>query len=102
VSYAERGDRIRRQFAARRRLQALISALLMVPVVAVAIAKLNHPGPLVAMMGVPIRVWLIGAFALLLILVALSFRNWRCPACGGPLSRTLNHPTCPRCGAELQ
>jgi len=103
VPYAgQQGSEFKREFAARRGRQVWISVLFMVPVVVVAIAKRNHPGPLVAMMGFPIRAWLIGFFALLLAAIALSFRNWRCPACGGPLSRTLNHPYCPRCGAQLQ
>ena len=98
----QQGSSFKRDFAARRRRQVLISALFMVPVVVVAIAKRNHPEPLVAVMGIPIRVRLVGFFALMLVAIALSLRNWRCPACGGPLSRTLNHPYCPRCGAELQ
>ncbi|HKQ58354.1 MAG TPA: hypothetical protein VJY35_10855 [Candidatus Eisenbacteria bacterium] len=96
------GSDLKRRFAARRRSQVLIYALFMVPVVVVALAKRNHPGPLDAIMGIPIRAWLIGFFALILGAIALSFRNWRCPACGGLLTRTLNHPICRRCGAELQ
>jgi len=102
MPYGEQGTRFKREYASRRGRQVWISALFMVPVVVVAIAKHNHPGPLVAMMGIPIRMWLIGFFVLMLVAIALSFRNWRCPACGGPLSRTLNHPYCRRCGAELQ
>jgi hypothetical protein len=103
VPYAgERGSEFKREFATRRGRQVWILVLFMVPVVVVAMAKRNHPGPLLAVMGIPIRAWLIGVFALLLVAVALSLRNWRCPACGGPLTRTLNHPYCPRCGAQLQ
>jgi uncharacterized membrane protein YvlD (DUF360 family) len=99
---AQQGSQFKREFAARRQRQVLISALFMVPVVVVAIAKRNHPGPLVAIMGMPIRRWLVGFFALIVVAVALSLRNWRCPACGGPLSRSLSHTICRRCGAELQ
>ena len=98
----QQGSQFKREYAARRRTQIAISALFMVPVVVVALAKRNHPGSLDAIMGIPIRMWLIGFLALFLVAIALSLRNWRCPACGGPLSRTLNHTICRRCGAELQ
>jgi len=98
----QQGSEFKREFATRRHRQVLISALFMVPVVVVAIAKRNHPGPLDAIMGIPIRLWLVGFFALIVVAIGLSLRNWRCPACGGPLSRSLNHTICRRCGAELQ
>ena len=91
-----------REFAARRRRQILITALFMVLVVVLAILRRNQPGPVTSLMGVPIKWWLIGFFAVILVAVVASQRNWRCPACGGPLSRRLNHEFCPKCGASLQ
>jgi hypothetical protein len=102
VQDPDEGTRYRREFAARRGRQVWITALFMVPIVVVAVARLRHSGPLTELMGVPIRTWLIGYFAFMLVLIVASFRNWRCPACGGPLSRTLNQRRCRRCGLELQ
>lgn len=95
-------SQIQREFAARRRRQILITALFMVPVVVLAILRRNRPGPVTSLMGVSIQWWLIGFFAVILVAVVASQRNWRCPACGGPLSRKLSHEFCPRCGAALQ
>ena len=93
---------IKREFATRRRRQSWIVAGFALPVVLLAIASRNHPGPIDELMGVPIKLWLLGVLAFMAVLVVLSFRNWRCPACGGPLSRTFQHLSCRRCGAVLQ
>ena len=97
-----RGIQIKREFATRRARQTWITAAYALPIVALAILKRNQPGPVEALMSVPIRTWLIGCLAYFALLVVFSFHNWRCPACEGPLSRTFNHGVCRRCGAELQ
>ena len=94
-------SRIQREFSARRGRQILITALFMIPVVVVAILRRNQPGPVTSLMGVSIRWWLIAFFVVALVAVVASQLNWRCPACGSPLSRRLNHEFCPKCGAAL-
>lgn len=93
----------KREFAARQTRQILITAVFFVPLVAVAVARVQQgPGPIRELMGLPPRTWMMCYVPLLIVAIVLSFRNWRCPACGAPLSRTFNHPCCRHCGTRLQ
>ncbi len=41
-------------------------------------------------------------FAFIILLVAFSFFNWRCPGCKAYLGRGLSKKFCPSCGVPLQ
>jgi hypothetical protein len=94
----EQRARIRSEFAARRRRQYLLAGPLVAAALAVALAADKGPG---ALLGVPASVW----GPLFLVAVAggalYSFHNWRCPACGRWLGRTIFPRYCVKCGAPL-
>ncbi len=49
-------------------------------------------------LGLPALVWLI----LVVVVLVLSYINWRCPNCGALLGRRLSPSNCTNCGIPLQ
>jgi len=43
----------------------------------------------------------VGAFAVVVLSLAFSWWNWRCPACRTPLGRGTSPRRCPECGAPF-
>ncbi len=83
-------ERIRQEYALRRRRQAASG----VPVVILAIAvALGSGGG-----GVPVLV--VGT--VILAFFGFSLVNWRCPSCGAYLGQRLNPERCPACRVELR
>ncbi len=82
-------ERIRQEYALRRRRQAASG----VPVVVLAIAVGLGSGG-----GVPLLV--VGT--VILAFFGFSLVNWRCPSCGAYLGQRLNPERCPACRVELR
>ena len=41
-------------------------------------------------------------FGIIVVVLILSFKNWRCPACDSYLGKHLNPEFCSKCGVKLQ
>jgi hypothetical protein len=86
-------------FSRRRRNQLLLLGALM-PITIGALLYQRHVVGTV--LGMPAQ---LGAPIFLVLVVGsvlFSLWNWRCPACGGYLGRSLNPKYCPSCGVRLR
>lgn len=83
-------------FAARRKRQILLAAVLIPIVIAMAMTDGRH-----AVLGIPAGVVMGVALAATLGGVIFSLVNWRCPACSGYLGKAINPNFCVKCGVEL-
>jgi hypothetical protein len=88
-------ERVKREYAVRRRRQA-VSA---VPLGALAVATAASGGGL---FGLPEPAALTVVGIVVLGFFGFSLANWRCPACDAYLGRRLNPATCPSCGGALR
>jgi hypothetical protein len=88
------------EFTRRRRRQLYAT----VPLVALALPMIFLADGKVgtAPFGVPVGALGPAFFALVLAVLAFSWRNWRCPACDRYLGKGMSPKFCPGCGAELQ
>ncbi len=89
----EQADRVVEEFAARRKRQWLISGVAVVACLGMFLAERVPQYALVA--NVSLVVVILGA-------LIFSLANWRCPACGSSLGKTINPSYCQRCGAKLR
>jgi len=90
----EQKGALRQEFVRRRRNHLL----LILPGIAAIIgaAALSRAfGPVGTLQFVP-------AAAIAVLLVGLSWRQWRCPACRGYLGKALNPVVCRHCGFALR
>jgi hypothetical protein len=96
---SEQEGEFKRQFAARRKRQLLLSVPLVVAIIAVAILGKSDRQEI---LGVPAAV--VGPAFVVLVLGALIFSliNWRCPACSGYLGKKISPRFCSKCGVVLQ
>jgi len=87
------------EFAVRRRRRWLAVAVILATVVVMVVAG-TRPGGILFGIGVAT----IRAACVVIVLGAavLSIVNWRCPACGRYMGRTINPAFCPRCGIALR
>jgi len=95
--YEDRKAAVRSEFSRRRRNQLI----LLVPVFAamfIAIASDERQ----AVYGIPVATLLPTAIVLVVVAIAFSLYNWRCPACARYLGRSLNPRYCIRCGVQLR
>jgi hypothetical protein len=95
----DRKAAVRRDFASRRRRLLLFSAPL--PAVLAAIAVLVQKKS-AFFLAYPSAMWATAGMVLVVGAVGFSLRNWRCPACGGPLGKAISPKLCGRCGVPLQ
>ncbi len=87
--------RYRREYAARRRRQALS----VVPVGVLGVLVSLGGGGL---LGLSQQAGIFVAGAVILAFFGYSLVNWRCPACDGYLGQRLNPRQCPSCGQALR
>jgi hypothetical protein len=90
-------DDFRAEYARRRKKQLLV-AILIAPLVLVAIFT---RGVGEAVWGIPSQVFAICFLLLIVAAVIFSFSNWRCPACNRYLGRGISYKFCPSCGVQL-
>lgn len=77
-------------YAARRARQIAISIALIILMLPLAIVGDRVPALSIIMV------------ALVIVAVAFSLRNWRCPACNGYLGKGFGQKFCQRCGVQLR
>ena len=77
-------------YASRRTRQIVVSVALIALLVPVAISSERVKG----LTGL--------LFVLVLMAVAFSLKNWRCPACNAYLGRCFNPRFCQKCGVQLR
>jgi len=87
------------EFAVRRRRRWLGVAVIFIAVLVVVLTGNRIGGPL---LGIGAAVWQPVGVVVVLGAVVFSLINWRCPACGRYLGRTINPAFCPRCGIALR
>lgn len=73
----------------RRRIRQVIAVL---PVVAIMIPTLSTENTVLG--------WIFGV--ILVIYIAFTFKNWRCPSCNGWLGKGISPNYCRNCGVRLQ
>ena len=88
----------REEFRLRRRRPWIVLLPFLLLMAAVALARESGD----SLFGLPPRVWVPVALAVLAGAVVFSLRNWRCPACKGYLGRGFGPLFCARCGIALQ
>ena len=89
---------LRKQFAARRVRQYLLTILLIVFALAFRWLAGQPQPPL----GLPPNLLVLLLFGFIGAAIIFSFFNWRCPACGGKyLGRAINPKFCASCGFRL-
>ena len=86
-------------YAKRRTRQLVVAAVLVPLVIAMAVSDNKEAG---TVFGVSAAVGGPAFFAVMLVAVVFSFRNWRCPACSSYLGRAFNPRHCSNCGVELR
>lgn len=94
------GERIKEEFARRRRVRLICRVLLISSTLALVL-------PLLVLMAtggsVVVRVALAVAWGVIILGMDICrTRTWRCPACDARLGTALNATHCPSCGVELQ
>ena len=95
----EQKQEIKQQFKTRRNRQLCIS----LPIAALMIAAIIFEDRLNAIpLPVSEQTFGIVFLALVAAVLALSFKNWRCPACDKYLGRSISPKFCAKCGVELQ
>jgi hypothetical protein len=89
-------SRFQEEFAKKRRLQLLIIA----PMFLILIVIVFFPayGKEIGLTPENLKY---GLLYYVILAVGLSFYNWRCPACGKYLGRSLWIKYCSKCGAPL-
>lgn len=94
-------EEFKRQFAARRRKQLIVTGLFLALII---LAALTRESPaLAALVGaIPTSIFVPVAVLVITGMMVFSIRNWRCPACNRYLGRTLNPNFCPKCGVALR
>lgn len=95
----DRKAAVRRDFASRRRRQFLFSAPLTAALAAIAVLFEKKSAFFLAY---PSAMWATAGMVLVVGAVGFSLRNWRCPACGGPLGTTIRPKLCGKCGVPLR
>jgi len=92
------GDRIKQDFAKRRKFQ--LTAIWVTLVLLLAPALLYHHSQLLADFS---KNDLLAAQVLILCaFIGFTAANWRCPSCGSYLGPNLSRRFCGRCNTELQ
>lgn len=89
---------LREQFSKRRFRQFLIAAAALAVLVGVISVDVKQRTTL----GIDTTVVLIGSIVVLFGLLALTLVNWRCPACGRYIGRTINPKFCSGCGFQFR
>ena len=96
---AEQEREIKETFAARRRRQLMVSIPAVVFVLGIVLAGGRDNRDI---LGIPANVYGPAMLVLVVGVLIFSFRNWRCPACGGYLGRAISPRFCSKCGVTLQ
>ena len=87
------------EFRQRRTRQWFISSIAFV-VLIVAIAASERPK--FSLFGLDANTLGVIALVLIVILIAGSLLNWRCPSCSRYLGKGMNPAFCPKCGVKLR
>jgi hypothetical protein len=93
-------QRLRGEFAVRRKRQLFVSiplAVFMIGFLIVVDDKSKAP-----ILGLSPAVLVVGFAVVMIAGVAFSLINWRCPACRRYLGKHINPSFCHRCGAPLR
>lgn len=95
----EQKQEIKQKFKTRRTRQLFIS----LPFVAVMLAFIVFEDRIAALnLNLSEQTFGIIFFVLVLAVLGLSFKNWRCPQCDKYLGKGINPKFCAKCGVELQ
>jgi hypothetical protein len=89
----------KQEFAARRKRQVILAVPLVIFIGFAVLADQRNGGPV---LGIPAAVFGPAFLALVVVALAFSFRNWRCPACDKYLGKGISPHFCPKCGVALQ
>lgn len=85
------------RFAARRRNQVVLAILLVALASMAVFSEIDG-----AVLGIPSRILMSAAGALVLAAPVFTLFNWRCPACNRYLGRRdINPRRCAKCGFQL-
>jgi len=94
----QNGERIKKEFAARRTRQVIAVAAAIVLMVMTALLH-QHPG----MFGEIAKGTLLKAQVLIILLfVNFTAVNWRCPSCRKYLGSDIGRQSCRNCGVRLR
>ena len=72
------------------------------PIILAFIALLSVEGNPTGMFGLPQKIVLGIAFALIISVLIFSLCNWRCPSCNKYLGKGINPKFCSKCGVQLR
>jgi rRNA maturation endonuclease Nob1 len=92
-------DQIKEEFAKRKKRQYILSAPIILFLVAAMLVSKHSE---IKMFGLSNGIIVGLAFALVLVFVIYTIRNWRCPACEKYLGRSISIDFCPKCGVKLK
>lgn len=99
MEYAEDGkSEIRKRFHVRRRRQRVLVFVLLAAGISAAFLGKGKT----AVIGIPSSFFVPAFLFVVLGAILFSLYNWRCPACGQYLGKTMDPQFCSRCGAALQ
>lgn len=92
-------DQIKEEFAKRKKRQYILSLpIILILVFAMLVSKHSE----IEIFGLPNGIMVGLAFALVLVFVVFTIRNWRCPACDKYLGRSISMDYCPKCGVKFK
>lgn len=92
----------KRQYAERRRRQLILAVILVPMVIGVQLMGHGEGGGVLQAIGLTEDLAGKGFFAMVMVALLFSFKNWRCPACDGYLGRSVGHQFCPKCGVKFK
>ena len=95
----EQNRRASQEFSRRKTRQLLA----VIPVIfAIVVFWIQQDNPRASIWGLPSALARSLAMTLMGGALVFSFLNWRCPACGRYLGKTLNPRFCSGCGVQLR